>query len=346
MSDPVTIVGAGIAGLSLGFELTRRNRCVHIFDSGSTGGGASKVATSYLEPRFGQSAARRLEWESLRRWPEIADAVGVALHRGQWRYAWADDEPAIRRDMQRRSAGGWSTSWIDGDTLRDEYAELSPRIVGAVRVEEPALVDARAVCAALAARIRQASQDNAIHEYTRLQPDTIQGTTVLANGIGAAEWSDPALPSLRRLKGTTLRYRTDAIPPTVLRHGDATLVPRPDGVVVGSTKERDAVDLAPDPQVVAMLNERAVRVIPALAEITPEPVCGWRSYAQNTALALGRSGNLWWSLGHGGVGYLRAPIVAQELAAAICGEPEPFVHCGRFFEDATSGPIGLGDARV
>ena len=92
MSEPVTIVGGGIAGLSLGWELLRHGRRVTVREANTIGSGTSHAATSYMEPRLGdpeRSAARRMEWESLRLWPAFAKDVeaasgwrGLPRHRG------------------------------------------------------------------------------------------------------------------------------------------------------------------------------------------------------------------------------------------------------------------------
>jgi len=49
----ILIIGAGIAGLSLGYELARRGAKVTVLEAGKIASGASGVATSYLEPRWG-----------------------------------------------------------------------------------------------------------------------------------------------------------------------------------------------------------------------------------------------------------------------------------------------------
>ena len=50
----IVIVGAGIAGLSLAYELTRRGNEVTVLEADTIASGASGVATSYLEPRLGR----------------------------------------------------------------------------------------------------------------------------------------------------------------------------------------------------------------------------------------------------------------------------------------------------
>ena len=68
----IAIIGAGIAGLSLGLALSQRGATVTVLEADRVASGASGVATSYLEPRLGNTAMRALEREAMRRWPHYA----------------------------------------------------------------------------------------------------------------------------------------------------------------------------------------------------------------------------------------------------------------------------------
>ena len=82
--------------------------------------------------------------------------------------------------------------------------------------------------------------------------------------------------------------------------------------------------------VVADLRDKAVRVLPMLEGIEPQPRCGFRHLVGDGSLNLGRVEddrwtNVCWSLSHAGVGYLRAPLVAAEMAGVICGDAPGFI---------------------
>ena len=269
----LTVAGGGIAGLSLAWELVTRGREVVVVEAGRIAGEASLAATSYMEPRFGRGASRRLEWAALARWPDYAEEIGAAsgiavgLRHGQWRIAFADDEARVRADMEKRRGLGWHVEWVDGGTLRERLPQLAPEVTGAAAIRDPAWVDGPAVCAALAAALR--AHGATLRENERLQ--AVDGATVLALGAGANDLAVPGLPRVRRLKGTSLFYAAPIALPRMLRHPDVSIVPRPDGVVIGASKEPDATSLTPDPAVVADLHARACRVLPALADVAPEP---------------------------------------------------------------------------
>ena len=325
---PVTVVGGGIAGLSVAWALARRGRHVTVLEAGRVGGGTSAVATAYLEPRLGTTPARKLEWASLALWPSFAAdleaASGMAVgYRpdGQWRYAFRDDEAAVREDFETRRAGGWDVRWVDADELRQADPAVSDAVVGAAFVAGPAWVDGPAVCRALAEAVARTPgcdvRENAPY-------DGRGGTLVVANAEGT-NGLGLDLPPVRVTKGTTLHYATDIRLTRMLRHKTLSVVPRADGLVVGSSRERGATSLAPDSAIIAELHEKAVRVLPALADVTPRPRCGYRAMIGDGSLNLGRRGEVYHSLSQAGVGYLRAPLVSHELAAIIDGEPPGLV---------------------
>ena len=68
----IVIIGAGIAGLSVGYELIKLGQKVTILERAKIASGASGVATSYLEPRLGNTAMRAIERESMHRWEDYA----------------------------------------------------------------------------------------------------------------------------------------------------------------------------------------------------------------------------------------------------------------------------------
>ena len=390
-ADAVTVVGGGIAGLSLAWELVKRGRQVTVVEAERIGGAASAAATGYMEPRLGRGAARALEWEGLRRWPgfagEVEAAAGAALglRRGQLRYAFADTRDAVRADYERRREAGWGADWLEGASLREAYRDgtvppgaiLSKQIVAATLVREVAFVDGPAACGGLVRAIRHFGgtvREGETAFAGHLHSPVGGGTIVLANGIGAAAFRGlvPDLPDLEALKGTSLHYRLDDRPPLpaglgeghlvrgtmpdgrsatmaalfelmfdlpmMLKGRDLSVVPRPGALAIGASREPQAVSLEPDARIARMLHDRAVRVLPLLgidfAGLDGEPRTGHRVFAKNTALALGRSQvlpHVWWSLGHGSLGYLRAPAIAAELAGAICGEPGALNFCKPFF---------------
>ena len=61
----IVIVGAGIACLSVAYELVRRGARVTVVEANQIAVGASGVATSYLKSRLGNTAMRAIERDSI-----------------------------------------------------------------------------------------------------------------------------------------------------------------------------------------------------------------------------------------------------------------------------------------
>ena len=319
----VTVIGGGIAGLSVAWELARRSRPVTVLEANTIGSGTSAVATSYLEPRLGTTPARKLEWEALRRWPDYAAEleaasgidVGFRPH-GQWRYAFADDEREVRADFELRRDAGWNVEWLTGDAVREREPAIGPDVTAAALVRDPAWVDGPAVCRALAEAIRV--KNGTVLENRNVSADDLRDKRTVLIAAGQTDGFD-RVPATRRTKGTTLFLPVAHSLSRMLRHKSLSIVPRSDGVIVGSSRERGATSLEPDPAVVADLYGKAVRVLPMLADVAPRPRCGFRHLVGDGSLNLGRDGDVFWSLSHAGVGYVRAPVVGPELADIICG---------------------------
>ena len=73
----IVVIGGGIAGLSVAYELLKRGAKVTVIEANSIASGASGVATSYLEPRLGNTAMRAMERESMRRWEDYANHLNT-----------------------------------------------------------------------------------------------------------------------------------------------------------------------------------------------------------------------------------------------------------------------------
>jgi glycine oxidase len=142
-SHPHTlIIGAGIIGLSIGWELARAGGHVVLFEAGEAGRGASHVAAGMLAPdaelEFEETTLHALNTESRRRWPAFADALeadtgaDVGL-RTEGTFIVADDRDAAEA-LQRRHRfqrdQGLDVEWWSGDEARAQEPFLAPRLSG------------------------------------------------------------------------------------------------------------------------------------------------------------------------------------------------------------------------
>jgi glycine oxidase len=125
---------------------------------------------------------------------------------------------------------------------------------------------------------------------------------------------------LRDPRGPGLLSRT-------IRGPQAYLVPRADGAyVLGATMEERGHDVAPTAGGVYELLRDMSEVVPGVLELEIEELlAGLRPATPDNVPAIGHgtADGLLWATGHFRNGILLAPLTADLIAAAACGEPLP-----------------------
>lgn len=350
---PIIIIGAGISGLSLAQALLAEGRHVVVLEESKVGSGASGAAAAYLEPRTGSGRLRAIEWESLNRWPsyarQVAEATGTNLDYrtdGLIHVARADGLARLQREFDARQDAGTKASWLSGDEARAEEPALSEQIVAGYTLDQVHTLNARTFCAALAALVRQRGGE--VAEQTRVlsvakdnqsllvrssQGERRAAQVVLccAMGRNPIEGVPDDVPLSRPVRGIMVALAADATKPLVRRvvkHSKGVICPRAGGrLLVGPTSEKGQTSLIAEDQVVDDLLETAGKFVPeVLALERSEIYVGIRALTGDGALKLGQSRTLpglYYSLSHGGSGFLRAPVVAEELAHYLMDEAAP-----------------------
>lgn len=347
----IIIVGGGVIGLSLAYRLLTAGQAVTVVDRGEIGRGASWAAAGYMEPALAESESSRIEWQSLREWPrfvrEIEECSGLDVDfqtRGQLRVAYSETEQKLRADHEARAAAGWQIEALSAKQVQALEPLLSDEITWASYLPQVSWVDGRKLCQALADCI--AKLGGKVIENTKVvrlildqggvtgvQSDT--GTLFADAVVVAAGYQTdlvdglPAdLPKSYGQKGVilTLQGRSDT---PVLRHlvkrSDGILCPRNDGrVIVGVTRDDGNFSDQAEAGSVARLLQSGIRTLPKLADMAlTETVVGFRPFVfETSASVIGESDEargLYYSLGHGSDGYLRAPYYTEQLARQILG---------------------------
>lgn len=342
----IAVIGAGIAGLSLAFELVKIGADVTVFDAVQSGGGASGAATSYLEPRLGHTPTRLIEQQSVAAWDDYADALEaetglqVGLRRdGQLRVALPEDAERFEADMTARDAAGWPTQRLSVQQARQLEPLLGPNITAAAHLPDVRHVDGAAVCRALSAALRGRgvrllegrsllSIDGA--RLTFANGDIVEANAIiLAAGMGTntIEGLPEDVPRLHPVRGVNLVFDQASLPkkPAIfVKHRQGNMVPRADRLLVGTTYDRGEESLHVSAQTIAMLRANAAKIMPALATAPLKTTyAGLRTKVADGNLCIGRSRqnpHLYMSLGHAGSGYLRVPILAPALARFVLGQ--------------------------
>ncbi|MFN7056806.1 FAD-dependent oxidoreductase [Hyphomonas sp.] len=354
----IAIIGAGIIGLSIGFELAvRRGVPVTLYDTGAPGRGASWAAAGMIAPAFeaaGEAGAHPrlfdLCLESAALWPgfaaELEAASGLASG-----YAAApalaaamDGREAARLEAiaQTLAARGVAHRMLDGAGLRRAEPALSPQVLSGLELETDTRVDNRRTVAAL---IRALEACPLASFRAGPAPLKSAGRTVVLEGhdavIAAAGWQtavikveeagglyslvnwDTALDDIDCYGGQMLSVAPgDGTPGRVVRSGDVYLVPRGGQVVIGATVEPFIVPDGADEAATEALRQAAIALCPGLeAAPVTERWAGVRPGTPDHAPFLGETAapGLFVAAGHYRNGILLAPITARIMADLVTG---------------------------
>ncbi|WP_188543967.1 glycine oxidase ThiO [Rhodococcoides trifolii] len=333
----VTVVGAGVIGLSIAWRAARSGWAVRIADP-AIGRGASHVAGGMLAPLSegwpGEDGPLEFGAESLRRWPTFVSdlgADGLITARGALTVAFdAADAEDLRTVAEFVTARGHEMEIVS----RRDVKSLEPAVSHNVRLGllAPAelAVDNRRVVAALMTAAVSAGVDlteDRVDDVSALGSDQV----VLAAGWATARLC-PSVP-VRPVKGEILRLRarsgSPAGPTRTVRASvngrSVYLVPRVDGLVVGATQYEHGDDTTVTVGGVRDLLADAERVFPGVADYEfSEAAAGLRPMSPDNVPLIGRvDARTVVATGHGRNGMLLAPLTADAVLAELDGSALP-----------------------
>ena len=347
----IVIIGGGVVGLSLGFRLLSMGAKVTVLEEHHVGGGASWAAAGYLEPTLADTPTAKLEWQSLNMWPGFVNEIEEISGRnvdyqicGQLKIAYGENETEIIDELAERKRLGWRCELLSGDELRKLEPSLSEEIVCAAHLPQVSWVDGRKLCKALAVAIKKLGGEvigNTSVKRVIVENDMAVGVEtstgeiyadnlVVAAGYLTDKIGDlpQDLPKSYGQKGIILTLESPD-KSQCLRHlikrPDGILCPRNDGrILVGVTRQDNNFSKEAEPDLVAKLLKNGIRAMPQLVDMPLiETMVGFRPFVRETNdSVIGESDitrNLYYSLGHGSDGYLRAPYFSTKLAEQILG---------------------------
>lgn len=340
----IVIIGAGIAGLSLGYELTKRGAQVTVLEAETIASGASGVATCYLEPRLGDTPMRRIERLALIRWPgfvvELEAETGVDIGfrtEGQLRVSVPENIRKFEKNLTEREAEGTPCERVSVEEARRREPTISPDIAAAVYLPHVRWTDGRKTCVALAQAIEKQGGkvlENMLVEaigtgFVKLTADNFMDANqiVLCNGMGANTIGGRPddVPLARPVRGVNLVLDMSGLSKPIthmIKHHRGNMVPADERrLIVGTTYEAGVENLDVDEATIEELYANAEPILPDIRNLPLREVnAGLRTKVADGNLRLGRSQEnpvVHYSLGHAGSGYLRAPVVAPEFAQFI-----------------------------
>ncbi|MFQ3598855.1 MAG: glycine oxidase ThiO [Chloroherpetonaceae bacterium] len=363
----VVIVGGGIIGLSIGWQLLRRGIEVTLIEKGEAGKAASWLAAGMLAPNaevgFEEINFLKFGEKSLSLYPmfldELREDSGIAVPLDECGTLMIaldrDDREYLKRLYDFRKSLKLPAEWLSGIEARNLEPMLSPKVVSGLWLTNDAQIDNRLLVSAL----KQAflNKGGTLIEQCPVHSVDVSANT-LQTEIGAIQFSrlvlaigcwsrhidgipDEHLPPVRPVKGQilTLQMSQDLTLSKVIRSPRVYLAPKHDGrLVVGATSEERGFDESITAGGVLDLLQEGYEAVPAIYEMTLQEVrVGLRPASRDNEPILGESPypNIFYATGHYRHGILLAPITALEMSnyllnGVFSDEAKPFL-ASRFF---------------
>ena len=298
----VVVVGAGVIGGAVAYNLAREGAKVRILEQEAIGSGASAHATgsiSLVGAEFTPGPSFEEALESYRMFPDLVSALeeetGMDLlyqRKPSIRLVLDDEEERLIEDLREWQMELRPTRWIDGDEVRRIEPRLSPNILKAAYEDESAQLDSYRLTLALGRAAEKRGAELHLRKVTGLITEGARvtgvktsggdfhcGTVVLAAGAWCADFGRDLgchIP-VRPLKGERLllKYEGDPLPVLISSPKRGHMISRLDGLLsVGSTGGRDydnqslflgvEFDRVPTETAKLELLQRAVDVFPVV----------------------------------------------------------------------------------
>ncbi len=349
----IVVLGAGLIGLAVAFELATRGARVRVFDSGEAARGASWAGAGMLAPyaeRLDDDPAfEALCLASLNGYPAFVErvracgSVDAHLRLDGILDAAFDDagDGRIRARVNRLRARGVDIRYVDRrDALALEPA-LAPSTLGASLCAAEGTVDNRrlgralvAACRALGVRVDTGVRDLALEADARRvlgirTADGFAAADVVVNALGAWASELRGVPDVARAAIVPVKGQMVALaaPRGFVRHvtwaPGVYVVPRDDGrVLLGATVERVGFDVRLTARGTRDLLAAGLAAMPALGDFTlAESWAGLRPATPDGLPYIGAAGLGGYMLacGHYRNGILLAPVTATAIADLIGG---------------------------
>jgi glycine oxidase len=330
----ISVIGAGIVGLSIAYELASRGATVRILDARGAGQGATWASAGILAPHIEAHSEpmRRLSVASLNEYDNFIDRVTVDSDQlieyqraGTLQVALNGEESQrLSQGVERLVAGQVDHQFLDADAARRLEPALGD-IVSALHVPQQGYVGVRSLVSALVEAL--AERDVIVAEA---QVQDLLGEAARADAVvvAAGSWSQDlavegkSIP-IRPIRGQILHVRLPRPPASRVIWGERCyLVPWEDGsVLVGATSEDVGFDERATTAGVRTLLDRGVELLPELnAAFFEEVRVGLRPATPDELPLIGRSSTMrgvFYATGHYRNGVLLAPITALAVADLV-----------------------------
>ncbi len=357
----VAIIGGGIIGLSLAWELGRRGVKVRVLEQGQPGREASWAGAGILPAAKAlpddppEVHLAQLSCQLHRQWAQLLrEQTGIDTGYRPCGGLYLPESPlqlsSLKHLATELGQRGMQVQWLQGTVLRECEPALATNLpwlqdapAGLLVHEDAQLRNPWHLRALMAACLRSGAElmpGAGVWQMHRSgqswQLLTSQGTfhaekVCLCAGAwspAVATWLNWHLP-VEPVRGQIVLLRTPKpLLQRVVNLGPRYLVPRPDGrVLIGSTEERVGFDKRTTAQGVQGLLELAVKLVPSLAQAEVEKSwAGLRPATPDRLPVLGPvpgKPGLFVATGHFRNGVLLSPGTAVVMADVIQGRKPP-----------------------
>ncbi|MBV9571182.1 MAG: glycine oxidase ThiO [Alphaproteobacteria bacterium] len=347
----VVVIGAGIAGLSIGWRLKQAGADVTVLERAQPGRGATWASAGMIatiaEIETPDSPQALLAQRSVRLWPhfaaEIEEASGIDVgYRVDGTLIVARSEEHARF-LRHRAEGSQELEFLGPAEARALEPLLAMDVLGALFDATEAQVDNRMLARALAVAFQRAGGVLKTNEaVVRFETEGGRARAVrtpfaqypadvfvLAAGAwsGLIEGLTPEVaPPIIPVKGEmiALAAERDSLPHHMIWGNDIYLVPRGGRLLVGATVSREGFDSRMTQAAAVWLYSRAVALMSALANWQlADHWAGLRPGSPDDLPLIGRSAlaNLLIASGQFRNGILFAPAIAEAIRDTALDEP-------------------------
>ncbi len=327
----ITVIGAGVYGLSCALALLQDGHAVRVLEKGRVGHGASGGLVGALSPhvpedwnprkqfQLGALVSGAAHWAEVERFSNLPSGYGRV-----GRFIPLDD--AYEAEKARGRVAGAARLWPEGYgwQVLPEAPHIAPEAApyGVVFETLSARISPRLACKALAAAVRKLGGEIAENHPV----EALSGVNVIAAGIGSAALLEPFLGAgkLRGVKGQAalLAAGLPAGSPVIYGNG-VYIIPHADGTVaVGATSENKFENPNTTDEKLDAVLAKAFAIVPAL-KIAPilERHAGLRPRAPKPEAMLGQlDDHTFVATGGFKTGLGNAHTIAAALAALVRGE--------------------------
>jgi|SRR5579875_175683 len=357
----IAVVGGGIIGLTLAWQLGLRGLSVVVVEGGEVAGLTSRASAGMVTPlgyddaevvevtEFGHFRMRSsLLWRGFAE--RLTDATGLDSGfrvPGCVLAAVGDrDASRIARLKNVHDQLGIAAEVVDGPEIFELEPVLNRDVARAMWVPDEGCVDRDTIVPALREGIARRGGRIVLEKVSAVKwegdkvagIETCAGTTIRAatTVVAAGAWSMSlnGIPQelrvdLRTVKGQSvvLEVGSPTIKPRTVVRSYMNIVPKVGAAVIaaGTSEEGRGHDTRTTAGSIQDVLERATRSIPSLADARVLALAaGLRPFSPDGDPILGPSAapGLWWATGHSSYGVQSAPLTATLIADGILGDAE------------------------